>query len=143
MSRDTDYLVDRLVSDKEFRDAYWDAHLSEGLASQIRATREERRWTQRELGEHAGGKAQSVISQLEDPDYGRYSLSTLKRIASAFDVALVVRFVPYSHLLDYTSNLSLSDVAVLPIDRDRALRPGPAGRRARSRSLDSSFHAPF
>jgi transcriptional regulator with XRE-family HTH domain len=59
--------------------------------------REERGWTQRELGDIAGVR-QNWISQIESPDYEGFSLRTLKKLAFAFDVALIVRFVPFSLL---------------------------------------------
>jgi len=42
---------------------------------------------------------QARISILENPNYENLSLNTLKRIANVFDVALMVRFVPFSKLL--------------------------------------------
>lgn len=110
------------LKDKELRDYYVADHISEGLAFQIRAMREARGWTQRELGERAGGMAQERISQLEDPNYGRLSLSTLKRIASAFDVALIVRFAPYSELIDWTLGLSPDQMEVPCFDADPGLK---------------------
>jgi len=41
---------------------------------------------------------QNAISRLESPDYGKPTITTLKRLASALDVALVVRLVPFSEL---------------------------------------------
>jgi len=46
---------------------------------------------------------QNAISRLESPDYGKATLTTLKRIASAFDVGLVVRFVPFTEFVDWVS----------------------------------------
>ncbi|MCX6020625.1 MAG: helix-turn-helix transcriptional regulator, partial [Chloroflexi bacterium] len=88
------------LGDKELRDFYVSDHISEGVSFQIRAMREGRGWTQQEFGRLAG-MAQERVSQLEDPDYGRLSLTTLKRVASAFDVALIVRFAPFSDLVDW------------------------------------------
>ena len=48
------------------------------------------------------------ISRLEDPNYGRYSLKTLKRLARAFDVGLLVRFVSFGELGEWTVNLTHS-----------------------------------
>ncbi len=61
---------------------------------------------------------------MEDPDYGSYTLSTLRRVASALDVALVVRFVPFSQLVDYTTNVSPADLHVVSFDADEQLRTG-------------------
>jgi len=43
------------------------------------------------------------FSRLESPDYGKHTLSSLKRIADALDVALVVRFVPFSQYINWLS----------------------------------------
>ena len=65
-----------------------------------------------------------TISQLEDPDYGGYSLRTLQRLASAFDVHLSVRFEPFSRLVEYITNLEQSDLAVPGFDDDQGLAIG-------------------
>ncbi len=108
------------LADKEYRDLVVEESINEGLAFQIRATRNARGWTQTELGERAG-KAQPQVSELEDPDHGRYTLRTLREIASALDVALVVRLVPFSQLVDYSTNLSPHDLAVAPFAEDPGL----------------------
>ena len=46
---------------------------------------------------------QNAISRLESPDYGRPTLTTLRRLATALDVGLVVHFVPFSQLIDWVS----------------------------------------
>ena len=49
------------------------------------------------------GIKQQVISRLENPYYGKATLTTLKKIAAARDVGLLVEFVPYSQLIDRVS----------------------------------------
>ena len=44
---------------------------------------------------------QPRIAALENPDTGGINLATLVRIAKAFDVGLVVRFAPFSELIDW------------------------------------------
>jgi transcriptional regulator with XRE-family HTH domain len=95
-------LIKRLRKGKEVRDRFVESHLSKGIAFQIKATRERRGWNQRDLAEHASMK-QSAISRLESPDYGNLNIKTLRCIASAFDVGLIVRFVPFSELGDWVS----------------------------------------
>ena len=67
--------------------------------------RKARGWTQEQMAKRAG-KTQERISRWENPDYGRYSLSTLKQIATAFDVALLVRLVSFSELADWTVDVN-------------------------------------
>lgn len=91
-------VLDRLRSDfqdLDYRRGYVEAELAARVAIQIRRLREDRGWTQKELAEKAGTK-QSAISKLEDPGYGRSSLSVLQKLAEVFDVALDVAFVPFS-----------------------------------------------
>ena len=87
------------LSDKEYRDIFVSEQINTGRAFQIRGLREQRGWSQSELGQRAG-MAQSRISVMEDANYSRFSLNTLKRLASAFDVALTVRFDPYRKLVE-------------------------------------------
>ena len=87
-------LADRLkkeFSDKEYRHAYVDEFLNSYIATQIKVLREQRGWNQEKLAQEAGMK-QSRISVLEDVNYYSWSLSTLKRLAKAFDVPLNVSF---------------------------------------------------
>jgi transcriptional regulator with XRE-family HTH domain len=55
------------------------------------------------------GMNQNAISRLESEWYGRPTISTLKRLAAALDVALVVRFVPFSQLIDWVSGTPFVD----------------------------------
>jgi hypothetical protein len=57
------------------------------------------------------GSAQESISLWEKPGYGRLTLSTLIRLASAFDVGLMVRFVPYSELVDRAARALQGNIA--------------------------------
>ncbi len=91
---------------KEFRDAFVSSHLAHGLAHQIRALRTQRGWSQRELAEKLGLGQQSAVARLEDPGYGRLSISTLLKLSSVFDIALSVRFLSYWTFLNEREDLS-------------------------------------
>ena len=54
------------------------------------------------------------FSRLESPDYGKHTLSSLKRIADALDVALVVRFVPFSQYINWLSGTPQVDEGLRP-----------------------------
>jgi len=46
---------------------------------------------------------QNAISRLESSNYGKPTITTLKRVAAALDVGLIVRFVPFSEMIDWVS----------------------------------------
>lgn len=54
-----------------------------------------------------------MVSEWENPNYGKYTLETLKYLAKAFDIGLLVRFVPFSKLVDWTVDLT-SDLIAPP-----------------------------
>lgn len=86
---------------KAVRKAYVEAELVNGLAHQIRILRQQRNWTQCHLAKRLK-TSQGVVSRLEDPSYGKYSLKTLTQLSSAFDVALYVRFMTFSQFMCQT-----------------------------------------
>lgn len=106
------------LENPEYRREFVSEHVSTGLAFQIRALREARVGTQERLGELIG-TAQEAISKLESPDYGRYSLTTLKKLAAAFDVALLVRFVPFTELVEWTIGLTPERLTPPSYDEER------------------------
>jgi transcriptional regulator with XRE-family HTH domain len=63
------------------------------LARKIYQSREQAGLTQERLARLVG-TTPSVISRLEDSDYAGHSLTMLKRIASALDKRVEIRFVP-------------------------------------------------
>jgi transcriptional regulator with XRE-family HTH domain len=94
---------------KEYRDAYLEASIEQGVAWQIRINRRLRGITQLELAKAIGTK-QSAISRLEDPTYGAHSLETLIEIAKKFDCALSVKFVSFSQLSYESERLTEADL---------------------------------
>lgn len=100
------------LSDKRMRKAYLSAQTRTKLASQIRALRQQRKWTQGQLGEKLGGVPQGNVSRLEDRSYGKQRLETLFELAAAFDVGLVVEFVNYRDFLLRTQSLSPQNLEV-------------------------------
>lgn len=117
-------LIDSL-QDREFREAYVAEHLHQGFAFQVKSARKRRDLTQADLAEIAEMK-QSRISQIEDPSYEGLTLTTAKRIASALDVALLLRLVPYSKFTDFiasSTSISMRDwMEPIPaFDEDAAL----------------------
>lgn len=89
------------LESKRARDAYVAAELINGIASQIRVLRQQRGWSQKELAEKLG-TTQGVVSRLEDPSYGRFSIKTLLELGSIFDVSILARFLPFSQAIPAT-----------------------------------------
>jgi transcriptional regulator with XRE-family HTH domain len=111
------------LGDKEYRETFVDENVSFGLGYQIRALREKHGWTQQELAKRTG-KAQETISQLENPDYGRYTLKTLITLAAAFDVALAVNFVSFGEFAERLANLTPERIAPPSYEEERQMSFG-------------------
>lgn len=126
MTTETSRRLLKSLEDPEYRRIFVDEHVSTGLAFQIRQLREDRKWTQEQLAQHTG-KAQETISLWENPDYGRYSLRTLKDLAAAFDVALLVRFAPFTDLASWVTELTPERLAPPNFDEERSRAPAVTG----------------
>lgn len=110
--------------DKDDRTDYAVEFGDSSIALQIKALRLKNGWTQAELGERAGMK-QSRISEMEDVDYSSWSVSTLRRLAEAFDLPLVVRFEGWGAFLDDVVSFSRANLERPPIEEDPAFNPLP------------------
>jgi transcriptional regulator with XRE-family HTH domain len=108
----------KMMKSKARRDSYVAAHISNTVASQILMLRESKGWTQTALAKNCGMR-QSRISTLEDPNYENFEAATLRRIASAFDVALTIRFIPFSELAGWMATLSPEKLAPVDFEHDR------------------------
>ena len=80
-----------LKRDPALADAVEEADFNVEIAIQIYSARNEAHLTQQELAEQIGTR-QSAISRMEDADYGRQSLSMLKRVARALNKRLHIEF---------------------------------------------------
>jgi len=85
--------------DSDYRHAFVNERVRASIALQIRALREARQMTQTKLGD-AIGMAQTWVSKLENPEYGKMTVATLLRLAEAFDTDLEIKFRPFSRTLD-------------------------------------------
>jgi transcriptional regulator with XRE-family HTH domain len=119
-------MIWKKMSRKAYRDSFVSAHISNLVASQIATLRAKHNWTQKQLAEKSGMR-QSRISALEDPNYENIEVSTLRRLASAFDVALTVRFVPFSELARWTTSVTNNQVSVASFADDAVGAPITTG----------------
>lgn len=104
-------MVWRKMRNKEYRDSFVASHVSNTISAQIHSMRKARKWTQEDLASRCDMR-QSRISGLEGPDFDNVEVATLQRLASAFDVALIVQFVPFSEIARLSSSLKSYDFNV-------------------------------
>ncbi|HEY3770784.1 MAG TPA: helix-turn-helix transcriptional regulator [Candidatus Angelobacter sp.] len=101
----------RKFSDKEYRHVYSESFRNSWIAGQIKAIREMRGWTQSKLAEECEMK-QARISLLEDVNYESWNIATLRRIARAFDVDLVVKFESFLETIKDAGTFSAKTLEV-------------------------------
>ncbi len=93
------------MMNKDYRHGLVNAQIEVDLPLQIRALRKQLVGTQPDLSNLTGMK-QPRISAMEKPGGAHFTLETLRRLAEAFDVALIVRFAPFSELLDWSGRFN-------------------------------------
>ena len=92
------------LKDKRYRDAFVASQVRVTIPFQVRALRAQRGWDQKTLAEKAG-MLQPRISEIETPGTP-LTLRTIQRIASGFDVGLIVRFAPFGDLIRFSDEFS-------------------------------------
>jgi hypothetical protein len=124
---------------KKYRDSYLSSHIRMFLANQLSSLRGE--MSQQEFGQLLG-KPQPIVSRLQNPDYGKYSLQTLLEIASKLDVALLVRFVDYPTFLKITSDFSDEALRPASFDPEQLDRLAAAPRYIHAPAIATGVMAP-
>ena len=113
-------LIQNFQESKEYREAFVEESVYATVASQISAIREQRGWSQKQLGRLVG-MAQERISILEDLNAEtKPTLNTLLRLAAGFDCGLEVRFIPFSHVLNNSFGNGPDALRVLSFEDDMA-----------------------
>ena len=132
-------LLEKLTN-KSYRDAFLSDEIDVGLPIQLRSMREKRGWKQSYVAEKIGTK-QPRITLMEKAGYGNFSLNTLKKMAALFDVGLVVSFVPWSEMIDFTEAISNRRLAIPGFCDDYVALERRYSRAARtvSSTLQASF----
>lgn len=107
----------KAVNDKDYRHGLVSAQIDIDLPFQLRRLRMQRGWTQPELAERAQMR-QPRISAMEKPGGAHFTLETLRRLAEAFDVALIVRFAPFGELLEWSERFNPETFSVPAFDEE-------------------------
>jgi len=88
-----------LFLDKQYRDAYLDGYVMGSIAYQFRAMRMKSGLSKEQFGKEIV-KPQSVVSRLEDTEYGGVTVKMLLDIATACNVGLSVSFIDYLSMFE-------------------------------------------
>jgi len=111
-------VISRLLDNRSTREAYIGAKLRVLIPSQIRALRLKSQTSRQEDLANAAEMKQSRISAMETPGAVNFNLETLVRLSAALKVALQVRFVSYSEMLEWENSFSQDEFNVRTIDSD-------------------------
>lgn len=114
-------LVDRFRS-RGYRHTYVESFLDSYIATQIKVLREQRKLTQAKLAKLAG-MHQSQVATLEDVNHTSWKISTLKKLARAFDLVLVVRFESFGKLLPDIDSFNRAKLERPSFDEDPLFAP--------------------
>lgn len=102
---------------QRYRHAYVEDFLDSYLATQIKVLREQRKLTQEQLADLANLR-QSQISALEDVHHDSWTIKTLRKLARAFDLTLVVRFESFGVALADIETFSRETLERPSFDQD-------------------------
>jgi transcriptional regulator with XRE-family HTH domain len=108
--------------DSEYSESYAESFLDSYLATQIKVLREQNGWTQEILADRIGTK-QGAISRIEDVNYSKWNVSTLKKLGRAFRVRVKVSFETYGSLIGEVQTFSRENLQRTPREKDPVLFP--------------------
>jgi ribosome-binding protein aMBF1 (putative translation factor) len=91
--KDFDVLREKWLSDYGVKKEYDALNIEFQIATEIIKARTKANMTQAELAEEMGTKP-TAISRFESPNYGKLSISTLKKIAQVLNCDLQIRLRP-------------------------------------------------
>ena len=113
----------RKFRNKEYRDAYAAAQFDIELPFQIQALREARSWSCKELAKRSGIPVRSLTKLEETGQSDLITPDILCRLASAFDVGILVQFVSFSDLVYRAESLHPGTFKIVSFDDDALARP--------------------
>lgn len=110
----------RKLRKRDYRQSMVDADARHGLCDQIRAMRERAGWSQADLARKIG-ISQPNVARMEGARDKYLSFQTLFAVARAFDVGLLVRFVPFSEIVQRSFDTSEYEKAPRSFDEEVGL----------------------
>lgn len=110
------------LQDPRYRCAYFESHMDSSIAAQIKANREDRQMSQKGLAK-AAGLFQSQVSKMEDVNHAGWTAKTLRKIARALDVVLVIRLERFSRVMAARHDFPNALVEP-PYEKDLPAHPG-------------------
>jgi transcriptional regulator with XRE-family HTH domain len=126
--------------DKEARRQYAVDFLNSHIALQIKTLRQQRGWSQVQLAKLAR-KHQSQISAMESVDFSAWKISTLQKLAEAFDLALTVNFESFGGFLDYLTAIDREALERPSFKEDPAFN-APGATASQTRTMDNVLNFP-
>jgi len=111
-------LISKLRENVDLRASYIKSKLGVLVPSQIRSLRLQSEMPRQSDLASAAGLHQSRISMFETPGAANMTIETLSRLAAAFKVGLVVKFVPFSEMQHWENAYSQDEFHVTNIDKD-------------------------
>jgi transcriptional regulator with XRE-family HTH domain len=126
------------LRDPEFSEGYAESFLNSYVATQIKVIREQRQMKQSDLAREVG-TTQTAISRIENVNYSSWNINTLKKLARAFHLRLMVSFETYGTLPDEVGKFTQESLQRAEREKDPGLleRIGPQ-RQASEDAMDAA-----
>jgi transcriptional regulator with XRE-family HTH domain len=134
------------LRDPEFSEGYAESFLNSYIATQIKVIREQRRMKQADLAREVG-TTQTAISRIENVNYSSWNINTLKKLARAFRLRLMVSFETYGTLPDEVGKFTQESLQRAERENDPGLleRKEPKPEKVddiRERAIAAAMGAP-
>ena len=108
------------LTDPDFSEGYAESFLNAYIASQIKVLRRQRGYNQAELAQRIG-TTQTAISRIENVNFSKWSIGTLRKVARALEVRLKVTFEEFGTLPNEVEAFSTVSLERMPRSTDPGL----------------------